>query len=143
MIKLHHINLCSFRVPQVADFYRDILGLANVEGMDDQRIKTSYDAETQFITDGDMQLHLSVPDPGLPLRINQTVNPVLNTPIGHIAFRTTDIEGLKARLDAARIPYADYGVWGMSNWHQIFLYDPSGGVVEVHQVVDDGSDGDR
>ena len=57
-------------------------------------------------------------------------------PAGHIAFRVDDIEELKRRLDAAGIPYSDYGQWAIKNWHQVFVHDPMGNVLEFHQIVD-------
>jgi hypothetical protein len=64
--------------------------------------------------------------------MRQFVNPVMAS--GHIAFRTDNIADIKARLAKANIPFSDYGAFAMQGWHQIFFYDPSGRVVEVHQV---------
>ena len=57
---------------------------------------------------------------------------------GHIAFRTDDMADVKRRLDAAGIPYADYGNWAVDGWQQIFFADPAGFIVEVHQVPSKG-----
>ena len=32
------------------------------------------------------------------------------------------------------IAFADYGVWAIGGWYQIFLQDPDGTIVEVHQT---------
>jgi glyoxylase I family protein len=32
------------------------------------------------------------------------------------------------------IQFADYGVWAIGGWYQIFLQDPDGTIVEVHQI---------
>lgn len=45
---------------------------------------------------------------------------------------------MKSRLEANGVNYSDYGVWSISNCHQIFFMDPAGNVVEVHQVLADG-----
>ena len=37
-------------------------------------------------------------------------------------------------LDEKGIPYSDYGVWAMADWYQVFLQDPDGNIVEVHQT---------
>ena len=63
--------------------------------------------------------------------LNRISNPVDR---GHIAFRTDDIEAFKAMLRAKNIQFADYGVWAMAGWYQIFLQDPDGTIVEVHQT---------
>ena len=40
----------------------------------------------------------------------------------------------KAMLREKHIPFADYGVWAMGGWYQIFLQDPDGTIIEVHQA---------
>jgi len=134
MIKLHHINLCSDRVPALDGFYRNVLGLGDVPELTAERITDGYGAQTAFVTDGDMQIHLSTHDYELGDRLGHQVNPVDR---GHIAFRTDDIEDVKRRLTEAGVSYSDYGVWGMKGWHQLFFRDPAGNVVEIHQLVDD------
>jgi len=42
---------------------------------------------------------------------------------------------VKRRLDQHGVPYADYGVWAVKDWYQIFVFDPTGTVIEVHQVL--------
>jgi hypothetical protein len=37
-------------------------------------------------------------------------------------------------LRKKNIQFADYGVWAMGGWYQIFLQDPDGTIVEVHQT---------
>ena len=68
---------------------------------------------------------------GVAFRTKQSLNPVDR---GHIAFRTDDIEAFKAMLREKNIPFADYGVWAMGGWYQIFLQDPDGTIIEVHQA---------
>jgi glyoxylase I family protein len=64
-------------------------------------------------------------------RAGQKVNPVSH---GHIAYRTQDIAGFIAHLDALGIPYSDWGDQAVKGWRQVFFYDPDGNVIEVHQV---------
>jgi glyoxylase I family protein len=63
-------------------------------------------------------------------RTGNTMNPL---GLGHIAFRTDDIEAFKRRLTERGIPFSDYGSWAMDGGDQIFFHDPEGNVVEVHQ----------
>jgi len=37
------------------------------------------------------------------------------------------------RCDELGIGYADYGKWAIAGWHQVFLSDPDGNGVEIHQ----------
>lgn len=141
---LHHVNLPSFDIDALEQFYRDVIGLKEIEGggsaqMANRLSKTShYQARTAFLGLGPgsdaVQLHLSEVDFGLHARAGQYVNPV--TPAGHIAFRTDDLEGLKERLKSRGWYFSDYGAEMVSGWHQIFFIDPAGNVVEVHQTIE-------
>jgi len=85
----------------------------------------------------ELQVHLCKRDEHLATRYGQAVNPILH---GHIAFRCDDIEAVKARLEEHGVPYADYGIWAVKGWYQIFVYDPVGTVIEIHQVMDGGDE---
>jgi glyoxylase I family protein len=131
-LTLHHINLCSTNVPAMDEFYRSVLDLAPEPNMNASRVMTEgYAGDVAFVTDGTTQVHLAERDLGVGFRTGQPLNPVER---GHIAFRTDNIDAFKRRLDEKGIPYADYGDWAMSGWHQIFFHDPEGNVIEVHQV---------
>jgi len=56
-------------------------------------------------------------------------------PIGHIAYRTDNINAFKTHLDKLGIQYSDYGTRFARDWHQIFFLDPEGTIVEVHAVI--------
>jgi catechol 2,3-dioxygenase-like lactoylglutathione lyase family enzyme len=61
-------------------------------------------------------------------------------PGDHVGVRVTDEEReeLKRRLDAAGVPYDDRDEWAIRGWHQVFVDDPMGNVLEFHQVVEGG-----
>lgn len=132
--KFHHMNLCSENVPRLSEFYRSIFDLDRIE--DDEHVRTNlddgYSAPVDFVSDGAVEFHLATKDVNLSFRMKQAINPLHN---GHFCFRTDDIEGFKKRLDELSIPYADYGVWAMGNWYQVFLQDPDGNIIEVHQPI--------
>ncbi len=131
-LTLHHVNLCTTNLPQMDTFYRDILGLDMKPGSNAVRVKNEgYEGDVAFLTDGEMEVHLAEKDLGVSFRTGKAVNPLER---GHIAFRTDDIASFKKRLDEKGVPYADFGGWAMSGWHQIFFYDPDGNVIKVHQV---------
>jgi len=83
-----------------------------------------------------MQMHLATQDLGVAFRSGEAVNPIGVGPIGHIAYRTDNIEAFKRHLDDMGIPYSDYGTRFARDWHQIFFLDPEGVIVEVHSVID-------
>ena len=125
----HHINLCSKNPAELDDFYKNVLELA--ETSYDQITNQGYAGRVAFLTDGTSEMHLSTFDLNVAFRTKQAINPLER---GHIAFRTDDIEGIKRRLTERGVPFADYGEWAIPGWQQIFLHDPDGNIVEVHQV---------
>ena len=141
MIQIHHINLPSQDIEASERFYRDVVGLTDLEGGAGEAMKKRLTSnvliQTAFLGLGSgeeaIQLHLSDIDYNLHIRSGQFVNPV--TPAGHVALRTDDLDGLKQRLDAAGWHYADYGGDMVNGWQQIFFIDPAGHVIEVHETL--------
>ena len=133
-LTLHHINLCTTKVGEMDEFYREVLDMAPDPAMNSQRITAQgYAGDVSFVTDGVTQMHLAEKDLNCGFRTGNIVNPMER---GHIAFRTDDIAAFKRRLEEKGIAYSDYGGWAMSGWEQIFFYDPDGNVIEVHQAPD-------
>jgi glyoxylase I family protein len=131
-LKLHHVNLCTDDVPGLDRFYRDVLGLVSEQPADVPRLDVrNYPGPVAFVTDGAMQFHLAKRDEQFAARAGHAVNPVTK---GHIAFRTDDMDDIIRRLTTAGVAFSDYGNWAVEGWRQIFFEDPSGMVVEVHQV---------
>jgi catechol 2,3-dioxygenase-like lactoylglutathione lyase family enzyme len=131
-LELHHINLSTENVGRLERFYRDVMGLASeATGLPVLEKRKGYAGDVAFVTDGKVQMHLAEKDVGAGFRTGQIVNPVSH---GHIAYRTDDLDAFKARLDAAGVPYSDWGNRAVAGWRQIFFYDPDGNVIEVHQA---------
>jgi glyoxylase I family protein len=136
-IELHHVNLTAPDPSAMAVFYRDVLGFHDISESwgRENRIPEQYGSPISFIEDdAGRQLHLSTFAPDLLFTTGREINMV--GPAGHLAFRVDDIEELKRRLDAAGVPYSDYGEWAIKDWHQVFVHDPMGNVLEFHQVVE-------
>lgn len=126
----HHLNLAGRDVNATAAFYRDLLGLRAIEL---PRDRAAYNANIQTMEDeGGYQYHVIPADPDFAKREGLPVNPL---GAGHLAFRVTDIAAIRARLDAAGIPYSDMGEWAIEGWHQLFCADPDGRVIEFHEVL--------
>lgn len=130
--KLHHINLSTDKVEEMDRFYREVLGL---EAIDDdipalRGDENVYNGDVAFVSDGDIHLHIARKDVQAGFRTGQLVNPVLE---GHVAYRTDDIEGFKAHLEAEGIPFSNWGDSAVAGWHQVYFYDPEGNVIEVHE----------
>jgi catechol 2,3-dioxygenase-like lactoylglutathione lyase family enzyme len=113
-------------------FYRDVLGLQSAQlDMSARRIKEGYGKRVSFLTDGEIEMHLSTRDLALGSLQGHFVNPQAN---GHIAFRTDDIAEIKRRLTEHHIVWSDWGEWAIKGWYQVFAFDPSGNVIEIHQA---------
>ena len=131
-LKLHHVNYSTKDVGAVAEFYRSLFNMKPVPSYGDAQITSQgYDRKVEFLTDGTTEFHIAPQDLGVAFRTKQSLNPLDR---GHIAFRTNDIEAFKAMLREKNIQFADYGVWAIGGWYQIFLQDPDGTIVEVHQT---------
>lgn len=131
-LTLHHVNFATENVERMDDFYRNVLGLDQDQGdLPTLEKNKGYSGDVAFVTDGKIQLHLAQKDVHAGFKTGHAVNPVER---GHIAYRTDDLEAVKADLDAAGVPYSDWGHTAVAGWHQIFFFDPDGNVVEVHQV---------
>ncbi|WP_307486044.1 VOC family protein [Pseudarthrobacter sulfonivorans] len=141
-LRLHHVNVTSDNMGTLTDFYRNALDLELLPSP--AMIATSAsdikdgDAEwedgAKFFDAGhpvELQLHATRRQPYLAAQEGHSVNPLVQ---GHFAFRTDDIEGVKARLAEHGIPFDDWGIWSVKGWYQIFFTDPAGNMIEVHQV---------
>ena len=133
---LHHLNLCGDNVPALDDFYRIVMNLGDDEQQNLPPINQdkALVGQVSFVTDGNIQLHLTSKDITNSFRSGHVVNPLER---GHIAFRTDDIEAFMTHLEKCSVPYSDWGSDAVEGWHQIFFYDPIGNVIEVHQVLSD------
>ncbi|KQQ01280.1 MULTISPECIES: VOC family protein [unclassified Rathayibacter] len=144
-LRLHHVNVTSDDMSILTRFYQDALGLemlpsppmiaTSASGTTDG--DEAWDDAAKFFNAGDpneLQLHATQRQPYLAAQEGHSVNPLIS---GHFAFRTDDIEDVMARLTANGIPFDDWGIWSVKGWHQIFLTDPAGNMVEIHQVKDD------
>ncbi|MEM1234180.1 MAG: VOC family protein [Pseudomonadota bacterium] len=135
-LTFHHINYVSDDVDRMHDFYTRVLGLDDMPASDFPRTEAKGDqgfaGQISFATDGSMQMHLAQRDFTVHFKNGRTINPIER---GHIAFRTDDLTGFLAILDAEGVPYSDYGTTFSAEWHQVFFQDPEGNIIEVHQQV--------
>jgi len=133
---IHHVNL---EVPDVRDavsFYAEIAGMA--EGSwraPAERGDFSMDPALLAslpLGDDNSGIHIVRADPGFALRNGFAHNPTIG---GHPAFCVPDVLAVKRRLQAAGMLVSDAGVYAMAGMHQIYVFDPSGNMIEVNQRV--------
>lgn len=144
-LRLHHVNVTSDDMSILTKFYQDALGLEMVPSppmIATSAAETSdgdaaWDDSAKFFDAGDpdeLQIHATRRQPYLAAEEGHSVNPLI---AGHFAFRTDNIEEVKAQLTDRGIPFDDWGIWSVKGWHQIFLTDPAGNMIEVHEVKDE------
>jgi glyoxylase I family protein len=147
-LRLHHVNVTSDDMRILTDFYQGALGLemlpsppmiaTSASGTDDG--DAAWDDSAKFFDAGDpaeLQIHATQRQPYLAAQEGHSVNPLIG---GHFALRTDDIEAIKQRLTEHGIPFDDWGIWSVKGWHQIFLTDPAGNMIEIHEVKSEQSE---
>lgn len=130
---LHHVTIQTQDVARSVRFYRDILGL---ESSGTPTIGSSFqdlgldETTLAVIGKGNRGLHLFGLIPDFGRRTGQQINPSVG---GHIAITVADIREIKRRLDGAGIFYSSPGEYAMPGVYQIYVYDPSGRLIEINQ----------
>ena len=126
--ELHH---CAVRIPPGPDaagaalrFYNDVMGL------ECDHVPWDRPGEDQRINAGShCQVHLV---PGLQRKALATGELDLSSP--HLAFAVTSIDESQAELDRLEVPYrVVHGRLGPDS-RRLFLADPSGNLIELHQL---------
>lgn len=143
-LRLHHMNVCSDDMTKLQWFYGNVLDLHQLpqppmvgDSETDQDGSEEWGDSAAFFVAGhktELQIHATLRRPYVSYEWDQSVNPLAN---GHFCFRTDDIDRVLARLDEKKIPYSDYGYWAVKGWRQVFLSDPAGNIIEIHQVDKD------
>jgi catechol 2,3-dioxygenase-like lactoylglutathione lyase family enzyme len=131
----HHMNLCTEDVKRLSEFYQSVFGLNRLtdeeHSLVGEETEERFDGVVDFLTDGDVEFHITRRDVNLGFQMKHFINPIER---GHFCFRTDDIVGFKRKLEEKGIPYADYGKWALAGCYQIFFHDPDGNIIEVHQI---------
>jgi catechol 2,3-dioxygenase-like lactoylglutathione lyase family enzyme len=132
---IHHVTLQTHDVQESARFYREVLGLES--GGATHSIGTGSsnmeinDKVLAVVGEGNRGLHLLTPHPSFARQSGMAINPAMG---GHVAIAVDDIDAVKRRLDEAGIFYEDAGEHAVPGWSQIYLYDPSGNLIEINQT---------
>ena len=120
ILSINHIQLVAEKdlVLQLRDFYCDVVGLT--EGFRPAFERFGF---WLYIEDRDV-LHLITPKEGDGRSLQKSS-------FDHIAFKTTNYQGVLRKLKTLSIPFEEKTIPGMSA-HQIFLRDPVGNRVELN-----------
>ena len=134
--KFHHVNLCSDKLPQLSAFYRNLFNMGAVGGSghvrtNDKGPSSAYSGKVDFVTDGAIEFHLSERDLNTGFKMKQ--NSTRWRKATFVSARITSKPSCVALMRwVSRIGTTVSGL--MADWHQIFLQDPDGNIVEVHQT---------
>jgi catechol 2,3-dioxygenase-like lactoylglutathione lyase family enzyme len=127
LASFNHIAREVLSLEKSRRFYVDILGFAVVP-------RPPFDCEGYWLYGYGLSLHLvatSVPDERKVAKVHRIKHFTSSLPrVDHIAFISTDIEGVKTALDTARVYYME-DMPKQTGIHQIFLFDPDGNVIEI------------
>ena len=120
ILSINHIQLVAEKdlVIQLRDFYCDVVGLT--EGFRPAFERFGF---WLYIEDKDV-LHLITPKEGDGRSLQKSS-------FDHIAFRTTNYQGVLQKLKTLNILFEEKPIPGMTA-HQIFLRDPAGNRVELN-----------
>ena len=125
MFTFNHIALSVKDVAESIEFYQGVFQLAEIPN-------TASSSKTRWLSLGEgKQLHL-ISRPSADIRVNKAV---------HIAFSTSDFEGLVAHLQALNIPYSDWKdvpnqvFVRQDGIRQVYFQDPNGYWIEVNDDV--------
>jgi len=132
---IHHVNIQAYDVLESAAFYRDVIGLkdgvwAYPEVVGDVPVDPERMAPFGSFNRG---LHIVRASQSFSRRNNLFHNPTIG---GHFAVTTSDVEGVKARLEGAGYIVSDAGVYAMAGMRQIYAYDPFQNLIEINEAVD-------
>lgn len=116
ILAIHHVSVIVADTARALRFYRDTLGL----DVDATRPDLGYPGA--WLTLGAQQIHLlELPNPD-PL----TGRPAHGGRDRHCAFTIRELAALRARLDAASVPYTP----SQSGRRALFVRDPDGNALE-------------
>ena len=129
ILELHHHALRVSPEPGSLDkslaFYRDVLGLTSDPGRPDFSLGGAW-----MDVGRKAQIHLMAIDGTSAVASDPRLDPTRP----HVALAVADIQEAKSELDRQGVRYLALSVMGDARMEQLFMLDPGGNVIELHQI---------
>lgn len=123
---IHHISIAVDDLDEARDFYAGLLELVEVD-------RPPLPNPGHWFQVGETQLHLTLKSS----KTNGKDIPGTGAGETHFAFRGRDLEAAKRRLESGGVPVRD-GFNDKIGMRQLFFHDPSGNLIEVFGVGQEG-----
>jgi len=120
ILDLHHVSLAVTDLERSRAFYRDVLGLREIE-------RPAFGFAGAWFQVGDRQLHLIVAERPRSLRGTTEID----SRDGHFALRVADFEAAAEALRRWGVPHREKPD-NATPWAQIHLTDPDGNGIELN-----------
>lgn len=118
---IHHVSIVVTDLEKAKFFYSEVLGL------EESLERPAFDFPGAWYQIGATQLHLLALSHAKTLRGTTDID----SRDGHFAIRTNDMVKVIERLQQHDWPY-DNRPTNMTEWHQLFVTDPDGNVIEFN-----------
>lgn len=139
---IHHVNLQANNVRASAEFYTNIVGMAEGSWIFPPAEQVGYiSADPARMTLFPMQgagrgenagLHLITPEPAFARNNNLDHNPSIG---GHVALQVDNLDTVIERLKAAGIPYSLTGTFAIPGMRHLYVHDPSMNLIEINEMI--------
>jgi len=127
---IHHVTVPTHDTEKSAAFYRDVLGL---DMGAPHTIGNGHVPGVEIVGDRNRGVHLVVPVPDMADKAGIGINPSFG---GHVAIEVSDLDQVRRNLTAAGVYFVDMGERFVPGLPQIYVYDPSGNLLEINHDVD-------
>jgi catechol 2,3-dioxygenase-like lactoylglutathione lyase family enzyme len=129
---IHHVNIPSHNVRASVRFYERVAGMRESEWAypDPERRDVGVSDDRAALGRYNRGVHVVTERPLFAHDNNFMLNPTIG---GHFAITVDDLDPVRARLEAAGIPFDDAGVYAMADMHQLYVLDPAANLVEINQ----------
>ncbi len=119
---IHHVSLLVSDLERSKHFYSEVLGFK------ENKNRPAFDFPGAWYEVGNTQIHLIVYEDGKTLRGSHKID----SRDGHFAIRVQDMESFIDRMKKHHVEPLNKPN-NKTNWHQAFICDPDGNIIEFNQ----------